>query len=254
VRPVGRLTVIAFGEEVRHYLDVAVASVIQARQVQAGFDGLEQGEVRVELTALHAALTVVGVHDEDDVVGIGSDAVIVFIPDDDDGVASLFPGWRIVDGLYQVAKGEVALVDEGRVQAVLRAVADGVIVAGRSGIAAAVLVIALIGSDEGVLRHAACVQVFKQAVRALEADHVAQAVAGIDAFLNATEVDEGIVLGGVLLDNALGFLRHDGCRVQFVGIEAVAVIDEVSSGWREVFLIAFPVAAKIGKLVADCLA
>ena len=85
---------VAFAEEVRYHFRSFVASMVQAGQPETGFQRLGQGEVGVEVAAVHTAAAVVGVDDEQDLVGSGRNAEIVLVPNNDDGLVALLPGRR----------------------------------------------------------------------------------------------------------------------------------------------------------------
>ena len=55
--------------------------MIEARKLESSFDRLQKGEVIVADIALHAFHAVVGVNDQRHLVGFGSAAVIVLVPD-----------------------------------------------------------------------------------------------------------------------------------------------------------------------------
>ena len=65
-------------------------------------------------------------------------------------------------------------MDQRRIQAGLGAVADGIKSAERGAVAAAVLVVALVGDDVGKIRHLAGAEVAPQSTHAVEGDTSAQ--------------------------------------------------------------------------------
>ncbi len=79
----------ACSEHIGHFLDVAVAGVIQAWQTKAILQSLQQGIMIISLVARHPVDAVVGVNDGDYLVG--ERTVIVFVPQHDDGVIALLP-------------------------------------------------------------------------------------------------------------------------------------------------------------------
>src|SRR5713101_8936000 len=196
VRSIFLVVVAVAGEEIAHDGGTRMASVVEARKAQARFDGLEQGEVGVEAVALQAVGAEVGVHGEQDLVGCRNNAVVVFIPEQDDGIVAFAPDGRVVDGGDDGLNRLIALVDERGVEADESAVAGGVEVAGGSGVAAAVLVVALVRGDEGKGGDVAGAEVGEEAMGAGKANHVFQIVPGIQTFLNALKVGKGIVLAG----------------------------------------------------------
>src|ERR1700756_4112070 len=221
------VTIVVGSEQVGHHFGVGVAGVIQAGKSEARFKRLQQRKVGIEAPALNPVLSVIGLHGQQYLVGSWQNAVIVFVPDNDNGVVPLLPGWRTVDDIEQRAQREIALINQGGIQADLRAVIIGVKIAHGSGVAAAVLVVALVGNDEGKIREVTGIQVRKEALRSLATDHILQAVAGIQTFLNALEISERIVLYGVAINERLLFTGNHGGDVRSVGKEAVAVIDAV---------------------------
>jgi hypothetical protein len=54
--------------------------VIQARQLERAFERLEERKVRVELIAFSAMRAVVCVHDGQDLVNVGYEAVVILVP------------------------------------------------------------------------------------------------------------------------------------------------------------------------------
>src|SRR5882757_4677028 len=104
-------------------------------------------------------LSVVGFYRQQDLVGGGQNAVVVFVPDDNDGVVPLLPDRGVVDGVDQRAQGEITLVNQGGIQADLGAVVRRIKIAQGAGIPAAMLVVALIGDDEGKIREISRVEV-----------------------------------------------------------------------------------------------
>src|SRR6266852_7843629 len=253
-RSIVLVVVAVAGEEVAHDGGTGIASVVEARKAQARFDGLEQGEVGVEAVALQAVGAEVGVHGEQDLVGCRNDAVIVFIPEQDDGVVAFAPDGRVVDGGDDSLNRLIALVDERGVEADESAVAGGVEVAGGSGVAAAVLVVALVRGDEGKGGDVAGAEVGEEAMGAGKANHVFQIVPGIQTFLNALKVGKGIVLDGVEVNERLSFVGQRGQDFRVAGEEAVAVVDAIGAGGGQAFLIAFPAFAPGDQLVGDGLA
>ena len=66
--------------------------MVQARQSKTCFQGLEEREMSIKLRARNPVDTVVGVHDRQHLVDIRRGALVVFIPQYDDGIAALLPG------------------------------------------------------------------------------------------------------------------------------------------------------------------
>ena len=54
--------------------------MIQARQLERAFESLEERRVRVELIAFFAMGAVVCVHDGQDLVNVGDEAVVILVP------------------------------------------------------------------------------------------------------------------------------------------------------------------------------
>src|SRR5215471_7342202 len=100
--------------------------MIQASQSQRTFQCLEEGKVGVEaiagMPAGRAAWREVRFHSGEHMILVGSDAVVVFVPDHDDGIMPLAPYRRSMYGVNDVAELQITDVDEGRVQSLLCAV------------------------------------------------------------------------------------------------------------------------------------
>jgi hypothetical protein len=62
------LPVVFFAEQVGHDVDAGVARVVEARQAEAGLEGLQDGEAGVVVVALNTFRAVVGLDGEDDAV------------------------------------------------------------------------------------------------------------------------------------------------------------------------------------------
>src|SRR5215472_17142981 len=104
-----RFSVVAFArEQVAHDFDAVVAGVVQARQAEAAFDRLEQREMRVAPSALHTVDAVVRIHGQQHLIHVGRGAVIVLVPEDDDGVVAFLPDRRSIDRFHDVPDGKVA--------------------------------------------------------------------------------------------------------------------------------------------------
>ena len=95
-------------EKIRHRCCTGIAGMVQAGQLETAFDGLEQREVSVEDAALQIVEAVVGVNDGCHLIDGGRDAVVIFVPDGDDGVVASFPRGRGMDCPYQPLEGLVA--------------------------------------------------------------------------------------------------------------------------------------------------
>src|SRR5438270_12208 len=140
---------LCLAEQVRHDRYAVVTSVIQARQSETAFQRFQQRVMQVTLCTLHAMDAVVRVDDQEHLVGVRSRAVIILVPQHHDGIVAFAPRRRPLDRRNNALHGDVTTVDQRRVQSVFRAIAQWIKVAKRPGIAAAVLVVALAGSDEG---------------------------------------------------------------------------------------------------------
>ena len=103
------------------------------------------------------------------------------------------------------------------------------------------LVVALVGSDEGKIRKVAAGQI---GVEGVKADDVLQAELVVISLLNIAEVGEGVVLHGVEL-------RHAGLRLRDVGDQAVTGVDLVGAIGRQVLLIGLPGFSEFDELVGD---
>ncbi len=184
-------------------------------------------------------------------------AIVVLVPHDHDCVVATAPGLRGLDARDDPVQRVIRLRRQAGVEAHLRAVGQ---TAERLGalveltepiaIAATVLVVALIRDDEGERRYVARGEIGIQAVRAVEAHGVAQAVAGEEAFLDAAKVGERIVLHCVLVHEGAARLadrirrvkrdrRQVGRRGWFGVVEgggrrydAIAVVNQVGAGER----------------------
>ena len=80
-------------------------------------------------------------------------------------------------------------------------------------------------------------------MRALKTHNVAQAVAGIRAFLHAAEIRERVMLYRIQIYERLLFARHRVGDFRVAGKEAIAIVDSVGSAGRQVFLVALPAFA-----------
>src|SRR5215472_19146548 len=102
----------------------------------------------------------------------------------------------------------IAKDNQRRVQARLRAVVVWIEVAERRAIAAAVLIIALVGNDERECRHSSAPQISPQSAGAIECSYLSKAHHRIRSLLHALEINERIVFRGIELhDVAFGQRR-----------------------------------------------
>jgi hypothetical protein len=155
----------------------------------------------VKSSALDVTRTIVRVDDQQDIVeDIRHDRVIVFIPNDDDGVAALFPERRLVNAFHDLFDSRVAATKQGGVEAGLPAVVCRVIGANSGVIAAAVLIVALVGRNEGEVRRRSGTKVDVKTARSIEPYDAREAEVWILSFLNALEIGERIMLHGIKLD------------------------------------------------------
>src|SRR5215831_5325498 len=100
----------------------------------------------VGLNALNAVAAMVGIHNHEHLVeGHG---IVVFVPHHDNGVVALVPDLGILNGRYDPLYRDIAEQDICFIQTGLRAVVVCIKVAERAGIAASMLVIALIWRNE----------------------------------------------------------------------------------------------------------
>ena len=106
-----------------------------------------------------------------------------------------------LDGGDDSLNGLIAEKDRRWIQSSLAAVVVGIEVAECSSVAPAVLIVALVGRDEGKIREVAGSQIAIQSGCAIEGEHLIQAQHGIRAFLNSRKVNERIVLDRVQLHN-----------------------------------------------------
>ena len=98
---------------------------------------------------LHAANTIVAVDDKENLIRVWSRAVVVFVPENHDGVASFAPYRRTVNGVDEPLNRDITSKNERGIQAGLRAVADRVEIAKGSCVPSTVLIVALVGCNEG---------------------------------------------------------------------------------------------------------
>ena len=169
------MVVLVLDEQVRHHRYAGIASVIQARKPKPGFERFEQRKVIVVDVALEALRSIVLVHDGQHLVGTGRYAVVIFVPQNDDGSAAFLPDSGSVDGADQNAQFLVANGHQRRVESDLASVVVRIEVALRSSIAATMLIGALIRGDEGIVRDIVRFEVGEQAIGALEAGDAATA-------------------------------------------------------------------------------
>src|SRR3984893_12260030 len=165
-------------EQIRHDRDICVASVVQTGQIKAGFQGLKQGEVVVERAAGQTLRARVGVDDGDYLIGFS--AVVVLVPNSDNHVVAFAPHRGGFDRFDESAYGCVSLC-------------NGVLIHRASGAhfgrTTTMLVMALVGDDEGEVRHVPASQICEKSVKT---DNPLQAVC-----LDTGKVHEWIVLDGV---------------------------------------------------------
>ena len=139
---------------------------------------------------------------------------------------------------------QVALEDQRGIEAGLRAGRRRIEVAGRAGVAAPVLVVALVGCDEGERGHVPEARSSKRPCEPSKPTMLSRRVVVPPAFLNALEVDEGVVLDRVEVDQGLLSRRGAGSEIGVhVREEAVAVVDVVGAGGRQALLVALPAQA-----------
>ena len=115
--------------------------------------------MRVELIALQVVRPVVRIHREENLVWIWRLAVIIFVPENDNGVVPFLPHRGIVNCIHERVQGEIPLVDERWIQPCQRAVVIRISVASERSIILSVLVVALIWHDEGIMRHMAGIEI-----------------------------------------------------------------------------------------------
>src|SRR6202795_1646341 len=248
---------LAPGKQIGHDIGRRIAGVVQAGQLETGLDGVEQGKVGVEDVALHALNAVVGVHGQHHLVRGLRHAVVVFVPHDDDGVVAILPGGGLVNGGDEKLNRDVAAIHQSGVKAEQRAVVAGVRLADRAGIAATMLVVALVWRDERKCGNVTGTEIGEKAILALKIGHIVQAEIRVCALLNVLKIREGIVLDRVESHQVrlrLAFPRKSGGKVGEIGKKAVGSVDAIGSGGRQAFLIALPGAARRNELVGDGLA
>ena len=102
----------------------------------------------IKARAFYAVDSVIGVDNRQNLINDWRDAVVVFVLQEHNCVAPFSPNRGVVDRGDDCLNIRIALVDQGRVEAGLRAVVIRIRLAFWPGITAAVLVIALVWSDE----------------------------------------------------------------------------------------------------------
>jgi hypothetical protein len=111
-----------------------------------------------------------------------------------------------VDRIHDLFDGNVAAENQPGVQAHLAAVVIWIKIAEGTGITTSMLVVALIWHNKGECRHRPMGKISKEALLAVERDGVCKV-----AFLNAFEIDKGVMLRRVELDDiSLGQRRIKG--------------------------------------------
>ena len=220
---------IKLAEEVIHHVHARIAGMIQARQYESGLDRFQQREVVVACIALRPVRTVVGIHHEEDLVYRGRNAVVVFVPQNNNGVLALFPDRRRFDRGDNLAQSHIALLQEGRVEPCLGPVVIRIKVAEGAGISAAVLIVTLVRHDKREVRNVTAGKVAVEAVASIERHYVVQVAARHVGFLDAAEVDEWIVLRGIEVNEVTRGQRRSENRLDVrevgaIGEEAVAEI------------------------------
>src|ERR1700730_3621463 len=209
--------------------------MVQAGQLEPRLQRLEQGEVSIKLPALQLVEAVIGIHDGHYTVHIRRQAVVVFVPHHDDGVVASSSRWGAVNRVYEFQHGLIAEENQGRVEAGLRAVGVGIVIAEGSGVAAPVLVIALVRDNKGQVRQFAGSEIGPNAVSAVKANDLGVADERVRSLLYVLEVNERVVLRRVQPNN-VGLrerrvqLRVDLGEISVVGKFAVAVIHRVGTG------------------------
>ncbi len=92
------------------------------------------------------------------------------------------------DGGDDLLQGNVAALHQRRVETGLRAIVVGIEIAIGSGVAASMLIVTLIRSDEGKRGNVSGGQVGIEAIRTNKTHGVGEIAAGLLAFLNAAEI------------------------------------------------------------------
>src|SRR6267142_2165530 len=192
------LLVVGFHEEIGHHVDAGVTSVIKAGKTEASLNRLEQGKVVVIAIAAQAMRPKIGINDGKHLIGAGSNAVIILVPQHDNRGPTLIPDSRCLDGANQYAQGLIADGDQRGIEANLGPIIVGVEVALRATVAATMLVVALIRRNKGIGRNVAGGQIGVESVCALEAGDAVKM-----AFLHAAEIYEGVVLCSVQFNERL---------------------------------------------------
>src|SRR3974390_180340 len=109
-------------KQIRHGGGSGIARVVQAGQSESAFQRPEEGKVGIEDIVGKPTGRKVGFHGGENVVQVGSDAIVVFVPHNDDRVVALAPNGRSMDPPNDAAQLQIAHVDKRRIQSVLRAV------------------------------------------------------------------------------------------------------------------------------------
>ena len=186
-------------EKVRHDVHAVVTGMVEARQSKPSLKGPQQREMIIRFSADNSVAPMVSIYDQQHLVrGCG---VVVLVPHNHDGIVALIPGRRVLDRRHDPVYGNIALEDQSLVQACLRPIVILVEIAERAGVAASVLVIALVWRDEREIGNASRAEILEEAPGTLKSDDVAQTIVRVAAFLDIAEIDEGIVFGGVEFDD-----------------------------------------------------
>lgn len=230
--------------------------MVEAGQPKSCLDRFEQGKAVVVRLAFEARFSLVCLDCEDDVVlilgweqavGLSANAaVVVLVPHDDDRVLAPVPRRRSHDGLDCPLDRDIALEDQTGVKSLLSAVGQPtranaeIKSTERISVATAVLVIALIGHDEGEGGHVPGSKVSEGAMRTTKANDVVQTVAGEGSVLDVLEVGERVVLHGVSLHNAARGEVRESREITQVGRGSVAIVDAEDGAEGETLLVGLP--------------
>src|ERR1039458_5139857 len=197
---------------------------VSAGQTESGLDRLEQGEVVVLYCTLLATRAVVGHNDHWHLILVRIQAIVVFVPQHDDRVVAIRPGRRVLDRHHKFLNFHITALDQGWIQAGLRAIIVRVIVAERAGIAASVLVVALVRRNEGERRYLAGAEIGVQTLGSVKADDLCQAQTFVQPLLNTLEIDERIMLAGIKIGQIARFQWWlDSAEIRLVGIDRKSV-------------------------------
>jgi hypothetical protein len=105
-----------------------------------------------------------------------------------------------VNGSDEKLKRDVTAIHQSRVEAGQRSVVVGIKLADSTGIAATMLVVALVWRDERKCGNVAGTEIGEKAILAFKIGHILQAEIRVCAFLNVLKIRKGVVLDRIEID------------------------------------------------------